>query len=109
MQIVIVLVYTICWLPVYIFEKINTEFCDTTNLWFAIQCVALSSCALNPVIYWWFNKQFRKDVKLLLTCDHRFYNERNVSFDTTFSITTKRNAFNNSKIAFINCEYNFHH
>jgi hypothetical protein len=104
MQILIVLVYTICWLPVYIFETINTELCNTTGLLFAIQCLAVSSCALNPVIYWWLNKQFRKDVKLLLTCDQRFYSERNVSFDTTFNIARKSNASNNSEIGFINCE-----
>jgi hypothetical protein len=104
MQILIVLVYTICWLPAYIFETINTELCNTTNLWFAIQCLAMSSCALNPVIYWWLNKQFRKDVKLLLTCDQRFYSERNMSFDMTFNIARKSNASNISEIGFINCE-----
>ncbi len=104
MQILIVLVYMVCWLPVYIFLTINTELCNTTNLLFAIQCLALSSCALNPVIYWWLNKQFRKDVKLLLTCDQRFYSERSVSFETTFNIARKSNASNNSEIGFINCE-----
>jgi len=50
MQIMVILVYTVCWLPVYIFETIYTESCITTNLWFVIQCLAMSSCALNPFI-----------------------------------------------------------
>ena len=61
MLIVVVLCYTICWLPFNVFWVMNLDFTENINPYTFTVChiLALFHSCLNPVIYVWMNSKVR--------------------------------------------------
>lgn len=83
MLIVLVCVFTLCWLPLHMFT-ILADFTDlfthfnvsTISFWYYIShWLAMANCTMNPIIYGYSNKAFRSDVCSLFICT-KFYRAR---------------------------------
>ena len=72
MVIAIVLLFAICWLPLWIanmlcFENFSNSICRSDEIFFAVWFLAYSKSALNPCIYFIFNETFRHGAQVLWT------------------------------------------
>ena len=70
MLVIIVVVFAVCWLPVYLTQFVmffaRPECQVSPNLSFIGFFLSHANSALNPVIYWIFNDNFRTGFKQLL-------------------------------------------
>ncbi|RWS24889.1 hypothetical protein B4U80_13839 [Leptotrombidium deliense] len=75
MLITVVVVFTLCWLPLhilnfvdYVIKKLEKrsggrgggKLCNDSTLYFLLYWLGISSCCYNPFIYWWMNPSFRR-------------------------------------------------
>ncbi|XP_014248246.1 D(1)-like dopamine receptor [Cimex lectularius] len=63
--------FTICWLPflgVACAQAAGYKQWISSSVYKAVLCLALSSSAINPLIYAWKNAEFKEAVHLLLKC-----------------------------------------
>ncbi|RWS27218.1 putative G-protein coupled receptor 83-like protein [Leptotrombidium deliense] len=81
MLIVVLVVFTICWLPVHTHHFVNffwkpkkklKGYCNNTTSYFIMYWLSISSCCYNPIIYYIFDDRFRS------------------AFQNIFRITTQR-------------------
>ncbi|XP_060071532.1 QRFP-like peptide receptor [Ylistrum balloti] len=73
MLLVVVFLYVICWMPLQCFsiitQKSNVRPTQTIRqLQKYLQCLAVSSCCYNPVIYTLMNEKFRRNFLNIITC-----------------------------------------
>ena len=73
MLITVVIIFVICWTPILCFNgiarKYNLKITRETLNWRAfLQCLALSSCCWNPIVYAFMNERFRKAFTNVLVC-----------------------------------------
>ena len=70
MTIVIVSVFSICWLPISILTFLSTfgwdPSCRILRYWFAAQIIASGNCAMNPCICFIFSGNYCEGLKSLL-------------------------------------------
>ncbi|PVD39445.1 hypothetical protein C0Q70_02076 [Pomacea canaliculata] len=75
--IAVVVVFTLCWLPLILYHLLttlhpNTEvFSYNINVYFACHWFAISSTCFNPFVYCWMNENFREEVKSRFRCCFR--------------------------------------
>lgn len=85
---VVLLVFVVCWTPLQSIILYSSNFLLGQELpdWFPVMefaayFIAYSNSALNPIIYYGFNVNFRQGLVSLLTCRHtsagRMYHRRN--------------------------------
>nr|XP_027194317.1 neuropeptide Y receptor type 1-like [Dermatophagoides pteronyssinus] len=91
----VVVVFSICWLPLNIFH-LNSDFFSNNrisdpNIFFICHWFAMSSVCYNPFIYFWLNHHYRQEIKhlvrylnILCMKQHR----RSTSTKTTTTATT---------------------
>ncbi|XP_014276210.1 adenosine receptor A2b [Halyomorpha halys] len=63
--------FTICWLPFLIVtcaQAVGYRDKISSTVYKALLCLALSSSALNPIIYAWKNAEFKEAVQAVLRC-----------------------------------------
>ncbi|XP_057332517.1 tachykinin-like peptides receptor 99D isoform X1 [Microplitis mediator] len=71
MMIVIVGIFTVCWLPFHIYFIVVSTLPDVTNepyiqeVYLAIYWLAMSNSMYNPIIYCWMNSRFRRGFALV--------------------------------------------
>lgn len=70
MLIAIVLLFAICWLPIWIesmvcFQNFTNSICQSLHINFIVWFLAYSKSAINPCIYFVFNETFRHGASLL--------------------------------------------
>ncbi|KAK9503030.1 hypothetical protein O3M35_011683 [Rhynocoris fuscipes] len=66
--------FTTCWLPflaVAVAQAFGYRDRISPNTYKAVLCLALSSSALNPIIYAWKNAEFKEAVKELTRCKNK--------------------------------------
>ncbi|XP_074134739.1 G-protein coupled receptor 83-like [Sminthopsis crassicaudata] len=65
MLIVVVVVFTICWLPLHFYELLLSMHVISSreDVYFAFHWFAMSNACYNPFIYCWVNKGFRNQLK----------------------------------------------
>ncbi|XP_034994556.1 neuropeptide Y receptor type 4-2-like [Zootoca vivipara] len=70
--------FAVCWLPLHVFNTIDDwnykiiPPCTHDLIFSLCHLVAMASACINPVIYGFLNKNFKKEVKaLILSCHHR--------------------------------------
>ncbi|XP_033003974.1 neuropeptide Y receptor type 4-2 [Lacerta agilis] len=70
--------FAVCWLPLHVFNSIDEwnykiiPHCIYELVFSLCHLVAMASACINPVIYGFLNKNFKKEVKaLILGCHHR--------------------------------------
>ncbi|XP_028584273.2 neuropeptide Y receptor type 4-2 [Podarcis muralis] len=75
--VLMVTAFAVCWLPLHVFNTIddwNYKFiphCIHDLIFSLCHLVAMASTCINPVIYGFLNKNFKKEVKaLILGCHH---------------------------------------
>lgn len=74
MMIVVVVIYTFCWLPLHIITiagDINKTFYNLPGMnivWTASHWLAMSNSMYNPFIYCWMNAKFRNGFRQALRC-----------------------------------------
>ena len=73
MLITVVIIFFLCWTPILCFNGIARKYdlkITRENLnWRAfLQCLALSSCCWNPIVYAFMDERFRKAFTALLIC-----------------------------------------
>lgn len=74
MMIVVVIIYTICWLPIHVITiagDINKTFYNIPGmhiLWTFAHWLSMSNCMYNPFIYCWMNDKFRNGFLKVLRC-----------------------------------------
>ena len=70
MLMLVVAVFSVCWLPLNLYHVLTDFYPDPDFLGYSsrafVTChwIAMSSVCLNPVIYFWLNESFRKEVLL---------------------------------------------
>ena len=74
MMIVVVIIYTICWLPIHVITiagDINKTLYNTPGMhivWTVAHWLSMSNCMYNPFIYCWMNDKFRNGFIKVLRC-----------------------------------------
>lgn len=74
MLIVVVIIYTFCWLPLHIITiagDINITFYNLPGMnivWTCSHWLAMSNSMYNPFIYCWMNAKFRNGFRKALMC-----------------------------------------
>ena len=73
MLITVVIIFALCWTPILCFNGIARKYdlqITSENLsWKSfLQCLALSSCCWNPIVYAFMNERFRKAFTNVLVC-----------------------------------------
>ncbi|CAF0851698.1 unnamed protein product [Brachionus calyciflorus] len=74
MLILLVCVFTMCWLPLHAFTLIKdfTTWLDESQsaIWYyySAHWLAMANCTINPIIYGYSSKNFRSDVYALVMC-----------------------------------------
>jgi len=74
MLIVVVIIYTFCWLPLHVITiagDINKTFYNLPGMnivWTSSHWLAMSNSMYNPFIYCWMNAKFRNGFKNALRC-----------------------------------------
>ncbi|XP_008115945.1 neuropeptide Y receptor type 4-2-like [Anolis carolinensis] len=73
-----VVAFAVCWLPLHVFNSIaDWDYkmipnCLHDLIFSLCHLVAMASACINPIIYGFLNKNFKKEVKdLILNCQHR--------------------------------------
>ncbi|XP_054271432.1 RYamide receptor-like isoform X2 [Macrosteles quadrilineatus] len=73
MMVTVVVVFTICWLPLNVLNLVWESNPDVIGswsglpfLWFAFHWLAMSHSCYNPVIYCWMNSRFRTGFRAVL-------------------------------------------
>ncbi|CAH1158838.1 unnamed protein product [Phyllotreta striolata] len=91
MTLVILGCFTICWLPYFIIVIYirTTKNDETATLYEVFFNLAMANSCMNPLIYAWKNRTFRKAFLALLKCKHP---DRNGDFVTNH-VPSKRNSF----------------
>ncbi|RWS23679.1 putative G-protein coupled receptor 83-like protein [Leptotrombidium deliense] len=78
MLVVVLVVFTICWLPVHIHHLLDFFFkpkskqfgyCNNSTSYFILYWLGISSCCYNPIIYYIFNPRFRNEFKRIFRSD----------------------------------------
>ncbi|XP_061490278.1 neuropeptide Y receptor type 4-2 [Rhineura floridana] len=72
-----VIAFAVCWLPLHVFNSIDDwnykiiPHCLHDLIFSLCHLVAMASACINPIIYGFLNKNFKKEVKaLILNCQH---------------------------------------
>lgn len=74
MMITVVIIYSICWLPLHIITiagDINITFYNLPGMnimWTASHWLAMSNCMYNPFIYCWMNAKYRNGFINVFSC-----------------------------------------
>ena len=73
MLITVVLIFILCWTPILCFNgiarKYDINISSESLSWKSfLQCLALSSCCWNPIVYAFMNERFRKAFTNVLVC-----------------------------------------
>ncbi|XP_045215010.1 RYamide receptor-like [Mercenaria mercenaria] len=74
MMIVVVIIYSICWLPLHIINiagDINITFYNLPGMnimWTVSHWLAMSNCMYNPFIYCWMNAKYRNGFINVFSC-----------------------------------------
>ena len=73
MLITVVILFVLCWSPILSFNAIANKYSvkvttDAVSLRAYLQCLGLSSCCWNPIVYAFMNENFRKAFGTLLIC-----------------------------------------
>lgn len=74
MMIIVVLVFATAWLPVHLFHikqflvdsYDDFNYCDSSPLYLLFYFIAFSTNTYNPIIYFYFSKELRRDAILVL-------------------------------------------
>ena len=80
---IVVIGFVICWCPFFVVVLVN-GFCrciTNDHLITFIKVLHYTNSALNPVIYVWYNKEFRK---AFISAFTKFANQHNADFVVTF-------------------------
>ena len=80
---IVVIVFVICWCPFFVIVLVN-GFCKCVrneHLVIFVKILHYTNSALNPVIYVWYNKQYRKAFICALT---KLANQHNAEFLVAF-------------------------
>jgi hypothetical protein len=111
MMIIVVMVFTICWLPINVFiimgdlNQTIYEYEHIIYVWFLVHWLSMSHTCCNPIIYCWMNDKFRDGFRLFAsrcTCCPIFkskFNNRNKiisRFGTNVSNRTSTSSTNSS-------------
>ncbi|RWS03281.1 putative G-protein coupled receptor 83-like protein [Dinothrombium tinctorium] len=68
MLVTVVIVFTVCWLPVHFLHLLNffvtpnprlKNYCNNSTSYFLVYWFSISSCCYNPIIYYIFDPKFR--------------------------------------------------
>ncbi|KAI0220772.1 putative G-protein coupled receptor 83 [Lamellibrachia satsuma] len=68
MLLLVVAVFSVCWLPLSLYHVLTDFYSDpdvftySSRAFLSCHWVAMSSVCFNPVIYFWLNESFRKEV-----------------------------------------------
>lgn len=115
MMIVVVVVFSLCWLPMNLYTIISEKYPEIGEvkhiniIHFACHWLAMSHSACNPVIYSCFNSKFRKGFATLahrLGCKFCFRSWASVSGDTSVGLY-RANTYT-SYTCTGSCRYNNH-
>lgn len=73
MLITVVMMFVFCWSPILCFNGVAMKYDlkithETITLRAYLQCLGLSSCCWNPIVYAFMNERFRKAFTTLLIC-----------------------------------------
>ena len=73
MLITVVIIFVLCWTPILCFNGIARKYdliitSESLSWKSFLQCLALSSCCWNPVVYAFMNERFRKAFTNVLVC-----------------------------------------
>ena len=73
MLITVVILFVLCWSPILSFNAIANKYnvqvtTETVSLRAYLQCLGLSSCCWNPIVYAFMNENFRKAFATLFVC-----------------------------------------
>ncbi|XP_047525724.1 RYamide receptor-like isoform X1 [Pieris napi] len=77
MMVTVVVVFTICWLPLNIFIILWTIHAEDMTwatwpgmpyVWFVCHWLAMSHCCYNPIIYCYMNSRYRRGFQQALSC-----------------------------------------
>jgi predicted membrane protein len=74
MMITVVVIYSICWLPLHIITiagDINITFYNLPGMnimWTVAHWLAMSNCMYNPFIYCWMNAKYRNGFINVFSC-----------------------------------------
>lgn len=75
MLVIVMLAYIVCWSPIMVFNAVEkmVKYVNLTQttvryLKFYFQCLSMTSCCINPVIYTFMNRKFRDKFVTYLCC-----------------------------------------
>ena len=89
---IVVMMFVLCWMPLFVVDLYNS-FCDNCvrnhYLLTSINVMHYSSSVLNPIIYVWYNKQYRQAFVSVLT---KFAHAHGAEFVVVF--LNNNNTFN---------------
>ena len=73
MMIIVVLVFACAWLPIhlfhikqFLFDSYDFNYCDSSPLYLFFYFIAFSANTYNPIIYFYFSKELRRDALQML-------------------------------------------
>lgn len=89
MLLVVVIVFAVCWLPIYISQFIYfyVDPCVPVPLWYTGFFLGHANSAISPILYVLFNENYRKGFRDLLLCrcgKRRVLPGTTVGFDNTY-------------------------
>ncbi|XP_033102239.1 melatonin receptor type 1B-like [Anneissia japonica] len=73
-SLIVLLTFMICWTPTVIQVVFDRNFKTPDGVVQAFAFLALANSSINPFIYAWRNRHFRKAYKRIITCRHCFGN-----------------------------------
>ncbi|XP_074062113.1 G-protein coupled receptor 83-like [Macrotis lagotis] len=108
MLIMVVLVFYICWSPLYFYEVLlsSSAIYNHEAVYFALHWFAMSSTCYNPIIYYLLNKAFRDEVKIALRSWWQKVFNRNHTRPTVSAIFCQnlRESYPPQEVGFGMCE-----
>ena len=75
MMIIVVILFAIAWAPIhtmhlkqFLIESHDDQYCNSSFLYLFFYWIAFSTNTYNPIVYFYFSKELRKDAFFLLKC-----------------------------------------